>query len=66
MKGLWGSARPLSDGSMVTVDAAYVTAAILDPARQIAAGFPPSMPSYAGKVEERDLADLIALIGSLR
>ena len=36
----FGSERMLEDGSTVTVDRAYLRTAIVDPAAQIAAGFP--------------------------
>jgi cytochrome c oxidase subunit 2 len=50
----------------VIVDNDFIRESILDPTAVVAAGFPPIMPSFAGKVSDRDLAALVAYIASLR
>jgi cytochrome c oxidase subunit II len=65
LAGLYGRPVPLSDGSVVTADERYLRDAILLPRRQVAAGYAPIMPSFAGRIAEDDLLDLIAYIRSL-
>ena len=65
LNGVYGSPVPLSDGSVVIADARYVRDSILDPKGQVAAGYQPVMPTFAGQVSEDDLAKLVAYIQSL-
>jgi len=65
LNGLFGSPVPLSDGSVVIADASYVRDSILDPKKQVAAGYAPVMPTFAGQVSEDDLAKLVAYIQSI-
>ena len=63
--GIYGRAVHLSDGRVVTADEAYLRDSILLPAKDIAAGYPPIMPSFRGAVTEDDLVKLIAYLKSL-
>jgi cytochrome c oxidase subunit 2 len=63
--GLYGSLVHLQDGETVRADERYVRDSILLPRAQIAAGYPPVMPSFAGQIGEDDLMKLIAYIQSL-
>jgi cytochrome c oxidase subunit 2 len=63
--GLAGSQRPLEDGRVALADDAYLRESILDPARQVVAGYQPLMPSYKGQVSEDEILQLIAYIKSL-
>jgi len=65
LTGVYGSPVPLSDGSVVVADERYVRDSILDPKREVAAGYQPVMPTFAGQVSEDDLAKLVAYIQSL-
>ena len=65
LDGVFGSPVPLSDGSVVVADERYVRDSILDPKREVAAGYQPVMPTFAGQVGEDDLAKLVAYIQSL-
>jgi cytochrome c oxidase subunit 2 len=65
LEGVFGSPVPLSDGSMVVADERYVRDSILDPKAQVAAGYQPVMPTFAGQVSEDDLAKLVAYIESI-
>jgi cytochrome c oxidase subunit 2 len=65
LEGLYGRPTPLQDGSIVVADDAYLRDKILQPKRQVAAGYPAIMPSFAGQIGEEDLMRLIAYIKSL-
>jgi cytochrome c oxidase subunit 2 len=64
LAGLYGRPTPLEGGRVVTVDDQYIRDSILDPNRDVAAGYTPVMPTYAGLVSEDDLLKLIAYIKS--
>ena len=62
-QGIWGSSRPLADGTTVTVDEAYVTESIRLPAAKLADGFSPVMIAYEpSAVSDDDVSALIALL----
>jgi cytochrome c oxidase subunit 2 len=65
LDGIFGGPVPLSDGSVVIADEKYVRDSILDPKAQVAAGYQPVMPTFAGQVSEDDLARLVAYIESI-
>lgn len=65
LEGVFGGPVPLSDGSVVIADERYVRDSILDPKAQVAAGYAPVMPTFAGQISEDDLAKLVAYIESI-
>ncbi len=67
-KGLDGSQVKLTDGSTVTADDSYLHTSIVDPNKQVVAGFPPGlMPqNYKGTLSDQQIQDLIAYIKSLK
>jgi len=65
LAGLYGRAVHLSDGRTVTADDAYIRDSILLPKRDVAAGYQPLMPSYAGQLSEDQIIRLTAYIKSL-
>ena len=65
LDGLFGSPVPLSDGTTVIADDAYIRDSILQPGKQIVASFAPIMPSFAGVIGEDDLVKLVAYVESL-
>jgi cytochrome c oxidase subunit 2 len=65
LEGLYGHPVPLANGTTVLADERYLRDAILLPAREVAAGYAPIMPTVAGQIGEGDLLDLIAYIKSL-
>ena len=65
LEGVFGSPVPLSDGNVVVADERYVRDSILNPKAQVAAGYQPVMPTFAGQVSEDDLAKLVAYIQSI-
>lgn len=66
LAGVYGRAVNLADGRVVRADEAYLRDSILQPKRDVVAGFEPRMPSFAGLVGEDDLLRLVAYIRSLR
>jgi cytochrome c oxidase subunit 2 len=49
----------------VIADDRYLRDSILDPKAQVAAGYAPVMPTFAGQVSEDDLVKLVAYIQSI-
>ncbi|HVV92314.1 MAG TPA: cytochrome c oxidase subunit II [Hyphomicrobiales bacterium] len=66
LAGLYGRAVRLADGRTVKADDAYIRDSILQPLKDIVAGYQPIMPSFAGAVSDADLQDLIAYVRSLK
>lgn len=62
---LYGQIVPLADGRFVVVDERYLRDSILLPSRDIAAGYADEMPSFAGRISEQDVLELVAYIKSL-
>jgi cytochrome c oxidase subunit 2 len=65
LAGLAGTTVTLADGSRTRADGQYLRDAILDPNRQVVAGYKPIMPTYRGVIGEEDAAKLVAYIRGL-
>ncbi|MBA2919455.1 cytochrome c oxidase subunit II [Sphingomonas sp. MAH-20] len=65
LNGVYGGPVALQDGRVVSADERYVRDSILMPKSEVAAGYDPVMPSFAGQVGEDDLAKLVAYVQSL-
>jgi cytochrome c oxidase subunit 2 len=65
LAGLAGHPVPLSDGHVVTADAEFLRAAILEPGKRAPAGYALVMPSYAGQLDEGQVQTLVAYLQSL-
>lgn len=65
LRGLYGSQVKLKDGSTVVADEGYLRESIVNPNKQIVAGYPPSMPPY-NYLKEEQVNQLIAYIKSLK
>jgi cytochrome c oxidase subunit 2 len=65
LHGVYGRAVPLSDGRTVKADEAYLRDSILEPNKDIVAGYAPIMPSYRRIVTEDEMVKLIAYLKSL-
>jgi cytochrome c oxidase subunit 2 len=63
-KGIWGKNETLVGGRSVKVDENYIRDSILDPAKDIVAPFPPSMP--VTKLSDREITGIIEYIKSLK
>lgn len=66
LQGLYRRRVPLSDGSVVLADEAYIRRSIIDPAAQIVRGYEPIMPTFAGNATEEEILQLIAYVRSLK
>jgi cytochrome c oxidase subunit 2 len=64
-KGIYGKKEELTDGTFVTVDDNYIKQSILTPQLQVTKGYAPIMPTFQGRVNEREISGLIAFIKSL-
>jgi cytochrome c oxidase subunit 2 len=67
-KGLFGKHESMADGSAVDVDENYLRESITDPQAKIVAGFksPSVMPTYQGKLNDKELKGLVEYIKSLK
>jgi cytochrome c oxidase subunit 2 len=65
LAGLYGRSVQLSDGRQIKADDGYIRDSILQPKRDITAGFEPIMPSYAGLLDDGEIQSLTAYIRSL-
>lgn len=65
-KGLYGSTIPLSDGSQILADDAYLTESMMDPTAKLHAGYPPLMPTFLGRLSGPEAAAIVEYIRSLR
>jgi len=65
LEGLYGRPVPLDGGRVTVADDQYLRDSILYPARDVAAGYAPIMPTFAGQVSESDLIRLVAYLKSI-
>jgi cytochrome c oxidase subunit 2 len=65
LQGLYRNPVPLADGTVVTADDQYLRDSILQPARQISAGYDNIMPSFAGHLTEEEIMELIAYVKAI-
>ena len=65
LHGIYGRPVALADSSTVIADDRYIRDSILEPKKEIAAGYDPIMPSFAGLIGQSELMDLVAFIRSL-
>lgn len=56
----------LSTGATVKADDRYLRDSILQPEKEIVAGYEPIMPSFSGQIDEEQLLRLIAYLKSLK
>jgi cytochrome c oxidase subunit 2 len=65
LEGVFGSPVPLTSGEVIIADEAYVRDSILLPKKDVVAGYEPLMPSFANRIEEAQLIELVAYVKSL-
>jgi cytochrome oxidase Cu insertion factor (SCO1/SenC/PrrC family)/YHS domain-containing protein len=65
LAGLVGAAVTLGRGERIVADDAYVRESILDPERNVVAGYNPLMPPYRGHLTDAEVDDLVAYVHSL-
>jgi mono/diheme cytochrome c family protein len=66
LHGIYGKPVQLQSGQTVTVDDAYIKESILSPTAKVVKGFNPIMPSFQGKVDDAQIAQIIDYIKSLK
>ncbi|ARP65682.1 MULTISPECIES: cytochrome c oxidase subunit II [unclassified Mesorhizobium] len=65
LAGVFGRPVALSDRQTVVADERYLRDSILNPMKEVAAGYQPVMPSFEGLVDEAELQMLVAYLKSL-
>jgi cytochrome c oxidase subunit 2 len=65
LAGLYGRTVQLLGGRQIKADDGYIRDSMLQPNRDIVAGFEPIMPSYAGLLEDGEIQSLTAYIRSM-
>lgn len=65
LQGLYGKPVPLASGGTVLFDERYIHDSILLPKKEVAAGYDPIMPSFAGQISEDQILEIIAYLKSL-
>jgi cytochrome c oxidase subunit 2 len=65
-KGVFGKEEFMADGSKLTVDEDYIHESIIEPQAKIVAGFAPVMPTFKGKLKDKEIAGLVEYIKSLK
>jgi cytochrome c oxidase subunit 2 len=66
LAGIYGKPVPLQSGEIVVAGDQYIRDSILLPQSQIAAGYPPIMPTFQNVLSEDDVLKIIAYIKSLK
>ena len=56
----------MTGGPPVKVDENYLRESMMDPQAKIVMGFAPAMPTYQGKLSDKDIDGLIEFIKSLK
>jgi len=62
----FGNRRQFADGSTGTMDENYIRESILEPRAKVVSGFDPVMPTFQGRIKDKELDALIAYIMSLK
>ena len=65
LRGVFGHMVPLEGGRNVLADEAYIRDSILQPQKDVAAGYAPIMPSFSNIVDDSQITRLTAYIKSL-
>lgn len=65
-KGIYGEKQELADGTSVMVDEDYIHESIIEPMAKVVKGFAPVMPTFKGKLKDKEIAGLIEYIKSLK
>ena len=65
LNGIFGTSRPLADGSQVTADEDYLRRSILQPQVEIVKGYSAAMPPY-GHLTEDQIDQLVAYLKELK
>lgn len=66
LNGIYGRPVHLADGRVVIADDAYIRDKILQPTKDVPAGFKQDMPNFSGLVDDSEILRLTAYIRSLK
>lgn len=64
-QGVFGHEQALKGGGSALIDENYVRESILEPQAKIAAGFEPVMPTFKGKLSDREISAIIEYLKTL-
>jgi cytochrome c oxidase subunit 2 len=64
-QGLFGTPQAIVGGGAVVADETYLRTSILNPQDQIVAGYEPVMPSFQGRLSDREVDAIIAYLKTL-
>lgn len=64
-KGVFGHSVEFASGESAAADENYIRESILDPNARVVAGYQAVMPTYQGRLKEREITALIAFLKSL-
>jgi len=65
LAGIYGRKVPLNSGEIVTADDQYLRDSILQPGKQISAGYDNLMPTFTGQISESEIMQIIAYLKSI-
>ncbi len=65
LTGLYGAPVPLADGRVIVADDQYIRDSILQPNRDVAAGYRPIMPTFANVLDEAQITQIVAYVKAL-
>jgi len=65
-KGLYGRTVQLTDGGSVKADENYIRESILEPQAKNVQGYQPVMPTFQGKLKDKDIIAIIEYIKTLK
>lgn len=65
-KGVFGRTEKLADGTSVKVDENYIRESLLEPQKKIVEGYPGTMPTFKGTLNENQIDALIAYIKTVQ
>jgi cytochrome c oxidase subunit II len=65
-KGIWGHPQPLRGGGSATVDENYLRESILEPQAKVVQGFEPVMPTFQGRLKDKEITALIEYVKHLQ
>jgi cytochrome c oxidase subunit 2 len=66
LEGVYGRREGLEDGGSAVADETYLRESILRPNAKVLRGWPPRMPAYEGRLDERQLQQLVSYLKSLK
>ncbi len=65
-KGIWGRNEAMKGGAQVVVEENYIRESILNPQAKIVAGYEPVMPTYQGRLKDKEITAIIEYLKTLK